>query len=316
MSKIVVYTAITGHYDTLKEPPAELQKGVDFVAFLDYEPAATSWQVRPACSEFADPCRNAKFHKMLPHLCFPEAEYSVWIDGSIQIDFRFPVAQLIEEYLKDYDFVTLKHPCRQCIYEEAAECIRLGKDDPPVIQRQMAAYRHEGFPANLGLAETGVILRRHTAKIRRFNEAWHDEIKKYSRRDQLSFNYVAHKMGMKYGLFEAGIRPPSPGPRKLFSLQPHEDEIARQKADQAIRRLSRKKACANRLILACAILNSAWILAAVILIFQRAASHPADNVPWRWCPLALMLICGLGASCFWRGSLKRQLKEAKARLGP
>ena len=52
-----------------------------------------------------------------------------------------------------------------------------------------------------GLVEAPVILRRHTAAIRALNEAWWAELVRGSRRDQLSFNYVAWKLGLSHAKF-------------------------------------------------------------------------------------------------------------------
>ena len=113
MSKIVVYTAIAGNYDTLKEPPGKLLKEADFVAFCDFIPTTRAWQIQKTCAEFADPARNAKIHKILPHIFFPEATYSLWIDGSVKINRAFPIRQWIEEYLGEHDLAVFKHPARQ-----------------------------------------------------------------------------------------------------------------------------------------------------------------------------------------------------------
>jgi hypothetical protein len=43
-----------------------------------------------------------------------------------------------------------------------------------------------------------VILRRHTPAVAAFNEAWWAEIQAGSRRDQVSFTYVAWKLGLRY----------------------------------------------------------------------------------------------------------------------
>jgi hypothetical protein len=37
--------------------------------------------------------------------------------------------------------------------------------------------------------------------MEQFNEAWYAEIRRHSRRDQLSFDYMAQKLGLKYNVF-------------------------------------------------------------------------------------------------------------------
>jgi len=205
MKKFVVYTAITGRYDTLHSPPALWREHADFVAFMDVPQLVEGWDIRPAYRRFKDPNRNAKIHKILSHKYFPDAEYSLWMDGAFQIKSALSLARWPEEYLREHDLAVMKHRSRNCAYREAAACIQLELDSFDVIKRQMEKYLKEGYPSNNGLAECGILFRRHTKLVKRFNEAWYAEIKKHSRRDQLSFNYAAHKVGLKYNLLPGGI---------------------------------------------------------------------------------------------------------------
>jgi len=217
---VVIYTAITGNYDTLKEPPQHASDGIDCVAFLDGNtprPDHTAWQVRDIDKEESDPCRTAKRYKILPHEFFPQKEYSLWIDGAVDIQYPFPTEQLAELFLKDADLCVFRHYRRGCIYAEAAECSRRNLDDPAIIDRQIQRYREEGYPENAGLVEAIVLLRRHTPAMQAFNETWWQEIQQGSRRDQISFNYVARKLGLHYNTFPLTIRVNN----GLFSKQEH-----------------------------------------------------------------------------------------------
>jgi len=196
--KKVVYTAIANDYDKLKARNDSRREAVGYVAFTDTTDYSNGWQTRGIHTQFADPCRNAKIHKILPHIYFPEAEYSLWIDGSIQLRPDFSLDRMIELFLKEYDLAVFRHPARRCIYKEAEKCIELKKDNLEVIRKQIQRYRYECYPKDAGLAECSIILRRHSEKTKIFNEVWWDEIVKHSRRDQLSFNYVCWKLRMRY----------------------------------------------------------------------------------------------------------------------
>jgi hypothetical protein len=194
----VIYTAITDRYDTLKEPSSELLNELECVAFTNCESTSKIWQIEKAESSFFDPCRNAKIHKILPHIYFPDAEYSLWVDGSIVLKPGFSIERMISTYLESHDLAVFRHSKRKCIYEEAEACIISRKDDPDIIRCQMERYRYESYPYKGGLAECSIIFRRHTDAVRILNEAWWEEIKNHSRRDQLSFNYVVWKTRLKY----------------------------------------------------------------------------------------------------------------------
>jgi len=216
MKTFIVYTAITKGYDKLKPPPGQWENEADFIAFLDHPQPDTGWDTRPLHQEFLDPCRNAKIHKILPHVYFPKAQYSLWIDGSVEVKSTWPLHQWIEEYLREHDLAVFKHRYHDCIFQEGRICLQLELDDPAAINRQMKRYFTERYPFHNGLAECTILLRRHSPAIVRFNEAWHEEIMNGSRRDQLSFNYVVHKLGVKYFSLPGTI---SENPH--FSLQPH-----------------------------------------------------------------------------------------------
>lgn len=99
-----------------------------------------------------------------------------------------------------------KHSERKCIYTEAKVCCERKLDNVEIIKKQIDLYKSEGYPENNNLSECSVILRRHTPKIIEFNEAWWEEIKKYSRRDQLSFDYVRKKFDISVNYFAGTMR--------------------------------------------------------------------------------------------------------------
>jgi len=216
MKDFVVYTAITNDYDRLCDAHALWSHDADFVAFLDSPQSASGWDIRRIYNRFSDPCRNAKIHKILSHKYFPKARYSLWIDGSIRIKSTTLLKCWPEKYLQKHDLAVFKHRFRECAYLEAAVCSQKRLDSFGIINRQMQKYLTERYPFNHGLGECTVLFRRHTDKIKRFNEAWYAEIKSHSRRDQLSFNYAAYKADVEYNHLPGNIVNNS-----HFELLPH-----------------------------------------------------------------------------------------------
>ncbi len=212
----MVYTAIMGNKDFLHEPPVE--RDYDYTVFTD-NPAVRSFCGTVILEGFAynDHALNAKMMKVLPHQYFPNHEYSLWIDGSIQLKAN-TVDHLISRHLSHSNLAILRHPERDCIYDEAHICSGSGLDHPQVIAQQMDKYRKEGYPDRNGLVEASVILRRHKERdVVAFNEDWIEEVKYHSRRDQLSFNYVAWKQGFRYAEFPFNVL----GETEDFIRHPH-----------------------------------------------------------------------------------------------
>lgn len=178
--KVVVITAITAGRDGLKEN--QNTEGAEFVAFCDRPLVSNTWEIRPACDLFRDPVRNAKAHKILPHLYFPDYDYSLWIDGTLEL--MDPAPLLVERYLAECDVVFGRHSVHRSLDDEVEACLREVLDDPALIQEQIeaggVADSGPGFPL------ASAILRRHTPTVAQFNAVWWSEICRWSRRDQLS----------------------------------------------------------------------------------------------------------------------------------
>jgi hypothetical protein len=209
--EIVVYTAITNGYDRLLPIEQRCVSPARQVAFLDESSRAItdetgSWEIREI--ERHDVSRNllAKLPKIRPELVFPEAGYSLWVDGNVVLTYPFDIHRLVELYLDDADVCVFRHHARSCTYQEAEACMVRRLDTPQVIENQMARYRAEGFPVQFGLQELPVILRRHSRAVADFDRQWWEEIVRGSRRDQLSFQYVRWKTGLPVAEFPLQIQ--------------------------------------------------------------------------------------------------------------
>ena len=200
--KIVVYTCITGGYDNILEPSV-VTPGVDYVCFTD-NPAMKSktWKIRPIPEELLgySKVKQQRGIKILAHRYLPEYGTSIWVDGAVI------VRGDIKEYLKtldtkQYSVFVPEHPVRKCIYAEKDACVRIKKikgDEIALADKQMKRYHDEGFPANYGLVQTNVMIRLHNDIYSKdLMEKWWSELKDYSHRDQLSFNYALWKVGDK-----------------------------------------------------------------------------------------------------------------------
>ena len=197
--KIVVYTAITGGFDdTLLTPGVGTQAlhGIKFVCYsatVGFTPRPWS-VVQPAWKHPHNARRTARYHKLHPHKLFPDADVSVWLDGSEQL--LASPRKLIEKYLRGSDFATLRHPLRNTVKQEARACNRLKKDDAATLASQLGRYDKDKFPDKSGLFETCIVIRRHTPKIAELNEFWWSEIVRGSLRDQVSLPYALYKTGV------------------------------------------------------------------------------------------------------------------------
>lgn len=210
--KIAVYTSIFGGYDELHEDQLQMD-GVDYICFTDSDIKSKTWNIVKSTPIYKDPNRNAKKYKILPHRYLSEYDYSVWIDGNILIvnDIRELVTK--NNYQVFDHNQTILDP-RDCIYDEYDAIIQLGnnnggnyKDNPQLMYNQVKRYLDNGYPKHNGLATNPIILRNHNdSDVIKTMEDWWLEIKHNSRRDQLSFNYIAWKNKFNFVYLEGDSR--------------------------------------------------------------------------------------------------------------
>jgi len=227
MNKKVIYTSVFGCSEEdnyhLHSPEVSLE-GWDFICFTDDTNFKSDiWEVRLVKPLYDDGARNAKRYKLKPHVYLRDYDISIWHD--IEVKITKDVDSLVDEMLKDNNLAILNHELcgrtvsgnlnvRKCVYEEAEFIQWLGdnnpkkkyKDNMDIIHSQVDKYKKEGYPKNNGLARTTVILMRHNEDdVKRQMNAWWEEMKYGSRRDQISFNYSAWKNDFKFNYMQEDI---------------------------------------------------------------------------------------------------------------
>ncbi|KAL1812261.1 hypothetical protein ACET3Z_022326 [Daucus carota] len=176
---------------------------------------------------YDEPRRNGKVPKILTHRLFPQAQYSIWIDGKMEL--IVDPLLMLERYLwrGKHTFAIAQHKHHRDVYEEADANKRRKRYARPLIDLQMKIYRYEGMePWNPGkssvsdVPEGAIILREHTALNNLFSCLWFNEVNLFTPRDQLSFGYVVYRLK---GLFKFFMFPNCEY-NSIFILHPHNRE--------------------------------------------------------------------------------------------
>lgn len=202
MAPLVVYTAVYGNYDTLRNQPRNDK--VKYIYFGDEYQPSTLWEFVPQKRRQRSAALDARQCKILAHNFIINCQYSIWLDANNRL-WDDPM-KICQKWLAKANIAVFKHPHRKCIYEEVEACKRYKKDDYNVMRRRVARYKAEGYPERNGLMATGFIARRHTKEVSQFNKAWWAEVLAGSHRDQLSFPYVVWKTGIKVQLLPGNAR--------------------------------------------------------------------------------------------------------------
>ncbi len=169
MQKIEVYTSITGEKDNPRD---------DIRVFSEYD-------------KFVSPVLNAKIYKVLPHK-YLDCDISIFIDGNMLL--KVTKEQLVDECLGDADLAVFHHNHSPHMDWEMKWIKYVWRSrDRRVYEeaiRQVDHYKSLGVADTAKMAMCGMLIRRHTPIMARFNEAWWAEICRWGQRDQLSFPIV------------------------------------------------------------------------------------------------------------------------------
>lgn len=214
ISKKVIYTCITGQYDEIVTHDF-VHPDYDYVCFTDSQfdkQKNPCWTIRPLKFDKLDNVRNARWHKMHPHLLFPEYEESLYLDGNIQIKNK-SFFQQIEKFKNSQEYIKIgKHFSRTNLFNEFNQCLQVPKDNPQLIKLQLDKIKKSDFNGiylNKQFFETNCILRKHHhPDCIKIMENWWWWIENYSYRDQLSLTYVLwkNKIEVNYLFGEKNIR--------------------------------------------------------------------------------------------------------------
>lgn len=193
--KIAVYSCIVGSYDRLVEP-VYVEPGVDYLMFTDQAiPSTSSWKKIDITQldEYADlsgAMMNRKI-KIMQCKVLEEYDYTIYIDGNIEV--VSGVSPIIAQMGKSF-FGVHFHRRRDCIYDEVVSVKHLKRITGEEMDRQMEAYKREGFPPHYGMYENSILVRcNRDIETLDLMKAWWDEYCQYPTRDQLSLPYVIWK---------------------------------------------------------------------------------------------------------------------------
>ncbi|XP_074565680.1 putative hexosyltransferase MUCI70 isoform X1 [Curcuma longa] len=217
---VVVASAIFGNYDLMQQPQnisEYTKKNVCFYMFVDEKTEAYMrnssglddsgkvglWRVVVVQNlPYEDSRRNGKIPKLLLHRLFPNARFSIWIDGKLQL--VVDPYQILERFLwrKNQTFAISRHYSRFDVFEEAEANKAAGKYDNASIDHQIEFYKKEGLtpyslsklPITSDVPEGCVIIREHMPITNLFTCLWFNEVDRFTARDQISFSTVRDKI--------------------------------------------------------------------------------------------------------------------------
>ncbi|KAG5143557.1 hypothetical protein JHK82_019252 [Glycine max] len=217
---VVVASAIFGNFDVINEPnniSDYSRKTVCFLMFVDEQTEKYLissgklgiskkiglWRTIVARNlPYPDARRTGKIPKLLLHRLVPNARYSIWLDGKLEL--VVDPYQILERFLwrKNATFAISKHYRRFDVFIEAEANKAAGKYDNASIDFQIEFYKKEGLtpyteaklPLISDVPEGCVIVREHVPISNLFACLWFNEVDRFTSRDQISFSTVRDKI--------------------------------------------------------------------------------------------------------------------------
>lgn len=191
----VVYTAITGDYDTPRKQPKV--EGVDYILFTDNTNLQTNdWEVKHVEGLWH------KEPKLLSHKYVPAYDLSLWVDGNVQLREGY---ERIFHTIGDNHIATFDADWWHCAYKEIQKCVECEYETPENAHRTKIFLSMEEYPEENGLSACTVILRDNSPEVNKIEELWYMMVKNFSKRDQFTFNYVLWKLGYVQSYFGGSI---------------------------------------------------------------------------------------------------------------
>jgi hypothetical protein len=203
--KMCVFTTLIGGYEMLNEQPVAHKSNLDFFCFTD-DPKLKSetWKIVNVDPILPfDNFRSAKAIKICAHRYLPDFAYSLYIDNSVLL--KTTPELIFKDFSSDkFDMCCIHHSYRTTVLDEYEEVISSIYDKSNVIMEQFNAYSL--INPELFFQKPiwgGFLIRKHTKpEVVTAMEDWLVQIMRYSRRDQLSLNYILDKHKLELNIVD------------------------------------------------------------------------------------------------------------------
>ena len=171
MNKFAIYTACIGGYDNILQPEV-IDERFDYFLFTNdvREESVGVWQVQKVEYTNPDMTRIARYVKTHPEELLPEYEATLWLDSSLQIISQYIYNRFVELFNQGFNIASVKHPKRDCIYDEAY--VIYGLDTEENIFRWCHRLRKENYPRHRGMFENNIIFRTHNERVKEVDTMW------------------------------------------------------------------------------------------------------------------------------------------------
>jgi hypothetical protein len=198
----VVYTVLTGGYETLNELQV-IDPTVRAICFTD-DPnlKSSTWdvvQIEPIFK--SDPIRNQRLIKILGHPVLRQYEEWLYIDNTVRL-LKIP-SLILDDYLVESDLAIPSHSFRKSVRAEF-DVVKVQRLDSATRLNEQLVHYQAHHPSSLEVQPlwNGIIARRPNQDVDKWAEIWASHVLRYSRRDQLSIVVALEETKPKFKRIE------------------------------------------------------------------------------------------------------------------
>ncbi len=201
MNKYVIYTALTGSYDSIMQPKV-IAPDFDYICFTNNESISNAgvWEIKKIPPITDDLQRLSRFPKMHPHILLSMYEYSVYIDANVCIISEKFYDKIKEKIHNKTVLSGIKHPLRKCVYKEFYNVWKWRKEQNlKTMKKEFKFLKEHNFPSDYGMYEANIIFRNHhDMNVILQCEQWWLMINIFSKRDQFAYSYTLWQQQLNF----------------------------------------------------------------------------------------------------------------------
>jgi hypothetical protein len=210
-AKIAVYSCYFGAHEPFNPAATGGDSALyDRFVFTDHQDLPTSAQLVALHDEGEGPAILSRLPKLCPHLFFQAYDWVVYLDNNAR--FLLDPARIIRRVVKEHPDAPsgrylFRHRRRNCAWDEADECLRLGYMTPDQHTGVLSLFTKTGFPRQAGLfVNTCLVQRMGSPKTDALNEAWYDSLSRVTRRDQVLLPYLLAEQACPHRVLSAKLK--------------------------------------------------------------------------------------------------------------
>lgn len=210
-ARLAVYSCYFGAHEPFNpDATGTGGQGYDRYVFTDHAQLPTSATLVPLTDEGEGPAILSRLPKLCPHLFFQAYDWVIYLDNNAR--FLLSPPRVLKRIAKEHPDppkgrYLFRHRRRDCVWDEADECLRLGFMTPQQHDRIATLFSEGRVPRHAGLfVNTCLIQRMGDAATDALNEAWYDSLATHTRRDQVMLPWLLSSRACPHRVLTVNVK--------------------------------------------------------------------------------------------------------------